>query len=138
MRFGLNKFIDSYFVKIIGFNRYVPWSVLFTYKITSLNDIFKNNKASLSSIICNNIKAPNGIKIANNVLMAPNVVLISANQYPIDYNKHLLVSRISIRSNVCIWAGSLFIKDTPCDVITSRNLCKLLKAKQPNICKTYE
>lgn len=140
--------------KILGRNRHVPWPVHFTSSVVPWQNITKGKKCTPGMMQGCYIQATNGINFGNNVLIAPNVAIISANHDVNDYNVHTTVRPIEIGdnvwiganavilpgtqigSNVVIGAGSVVTKDIPSNVIAAGNPCKVLSGKQPYVGNT--
>jgi acetyltransferase-like isoleucine patch superfamily enzyme len=140
--------------KILGRNRHVPWPVHFTSSVVPWQNITKGNRCAPGMMQGCYIQATNGINFGDNVLIAPNVVIISANHDVDDYNEHsiarpiqigdnvwiganaVILPGVQIGSNVVIGAGSVVTNDIPSNVIAAGNPCKVLSDKQPYVGNT--
>ena len=151
----LNMLKCAFSQKILGINRSVPWPVHFTSTVLLWKNIKLGKNVAPGSSSCCYIQAANGIIFGSNVLIGPNVVIISANHNIDDYEKHVksipieignnvwigansvLLPGIKIGNNVVIGAGSLVNHDIPDNCIAVGNPCAVIREKAPYKGKIY-
>ena len=94
------------------------------------------------------IQAINGIIFGSNILIGPNVCIVSANHDPANYDKYIedppieisdnvwiganstILPSVKIGKNVIIGAGSVVTGDIPDDCIATGNPCLVIKHMQ--------
>lgn len=97
------------------------------------------------------IQAINGIIFGSNILIGPNVCIISANHDPANYDKYIdappieisdnvwiganstILPSVKIGKNVIIGAGSVVTGDIPDDCIATGNPCRAIKQMQTRL-----
>jgi acetyltransferase-like isoleucine patch superfamily enzyme len=139
----------SFFQKILGFNRSVPWPVHFTSQVTSWENIRKGRRVNPGYSTGNYIQAVNGILFGSNIRIGPNVCIISANHDIDDYDFHVktkpieignnvwigancvVLPAVRIGNNVVIGAGSIVGHDIPDNSIAAGNPCRVIREKPP-------
>lgn len=130
--------------KIFRINGEVPWLVHPSSKVTNWQKIKKKENCLPGYSIGNYIQAENGIELGRNVLIGPNVGIISANHSKQDLKKRekappirigdnvwigmnsVILPGIQIGSNVIIGAGSIVTKDIPDYSVAAGNPCKII------------
>jgi acetyltransferase-like isoleucine patch superfamily enzyme len=138
-----------FYQRILMFNWYIPWPVHFTSYIVQPKKINFGKRCSPGSSPFQYIQAGNGIKMGDNVQLAPGVHIISANHELEDYDKHIpgrpimigsnvwigsntvILPEVQIGDNVVIGAGSIVTKDIPSNTIAAGNPCEALREKEP-------
>lgn len=138
-----------FFQKIIGINRSVPWPVHFTSKVVPWKNIKMGRMVNPGLMGGQYIQANNGIVFGTNVLVAPNVCIISGNHDINDYSKHTIANPITIGdnvwigansvilpgvnvgNNVIIAAGSIVTNDIPDNSVAAGNPCRIVSKKPP-------
>ncbi len=137
----------AFFQRIVGFNRLVPWPVYPTSYIQSWRQItIPDNAAPGLSPGCY-IQGPNGIIFGKNVLVGPNVAIISADHDVSDFALHtkaepvrigdnvwigancVILPGVQIGSNVVVGAGSVVDKDLPDNCVAAGNPCRVIRSK---------
>jgi serine acetyltransferase len=135
--------------KLLGINRSVTWPVHFTSNILASRNIKRGSNANPGMMGGCFIEASNGIVFGSNVLIGPNVCIVSANHNADDYSKYdidepitigsnvwigancVVVPGVAIGSNVIIGAGSVVTRDIEDNCIAAGNPCRRIKAKRP-------
>ncbi len=131
------------------FNFFIPWPVHYTSYITSYKNIHFGQFTSPGSGPFQYIQGEGGIKLGDNVQLAPGVHLISANHKHENFHQHLkgkpikigndvwigsntvILPEVEIGNNVIIGAGSIVTKNIPNNSIAVGNPCKVIKEKPP-------
>jgi len=104
-------FLVFFMQKIIGFNRKVPWPVHYTSQIKSYKNITKaTNKNPGRSLGCY-LDGRNGIVIEENVLIGPNVSIISQNHSLTDYDDYIKGKPIKIGKNSILLTGCIILPE---------------------------
>lgn len=146
---SLTLLIYAFPQKLIGINRSVPWPVHFSSYVTHYKKIERGTNTNPGMMLGCFIEASNGLHFGSNVLIGPNVCIISANHKAdnydnIDKNKPITIGNnvwigansvvlpgVSIGDNVIIGAGSIVTKDIPDNSIAVGNPCCKIKEKKP-------
>ena len=139
----------AYRQKLMGTNFSVPWPVHHTSQVNYPNKIKRGNNTNPGIMLGCFIEASNGLNFGSNVLIGPNVCIISANHNPDDYKKcdlappvtigndvwiganSVVVPGVVIGSNVIIGAGSVVTHDIPDNCVAVGNPCRKIKEKKP-------
>lgn len=102
--FSVLKFV--FWQKICRINSSVPWPVHFTSKIIEPSKI-KVSKyfVPLGDSVCNYIDARNGIIVEDNVLVGPQVAIISRNHCKTDYYVYEESKPVVLRKNCWLATG---------------------------------
>jgi acetyltransferase-like isoleucine patch superfamily enzyme len=140
----------AFFQKVMRINGGVPWPVHFTSFVGAWGRV---TKCGISEPLgfspgCY-IQALNGIVLGVNVVIGPNVSIVSANHDPADYDRHVaarpirigdnvwigahsvILPGVEIGSNVIIGAGSVVNEDIPSDSVAVGNPCRVVSKKPP-------
>jgi len=156
---GINPFVvigTVFFLqKIVGFNRFIPWPVHFTSRVTHRKKIKLGTRSFPGFSAHCYIQARNGIIIGNNLRMGPGVGLISANHNIDDYDKWpqekpiqignnvwlgmntVVMPGVTIGDNVVIGANSVVNADIPDNSLAAGIPCKIICEKKPYQGKAY-
>ncbi len=153
-RYPDERYTPSHYIKffiyqkLLRINSRVPWPVHFTSYVTGHENISFGSKCSPGSSLHQYIQGINGIKMGNNVLMAPGVTIISANHDMTEFDKHvkaepitigdnvwiganaIILPGVKIGSNTVIGAGSVVTKDIPNNSIAAGVPCKVIRKNQ--------
>jgi len=97
-----------FFQKIIGFNRWVPWPVHWTSKVTAARNIKRGSRCPGMSHGCH-IDGRNGIVFEENVWVGPRVSIISMNHDVNDYDRYVKSPPIIIRRDCWIGANAIIL-----------------------------
>jgi acetyltransferase-like isoleucine patch superfamily enzyme len=95
--------------KILGFNRMVPWPVDFRSKVRGWRFIEKGIMCDPGDSPGVYINAFGGLKMGDNVAVAPNTTIVTTNHYKYDHRKKSHVKGVSIGSNVWIGANCVIL-----------------------------
>lgn len=95
--------------KILGFNRTVPWPVDFRSKIRGWRHIQKGIMCDPGDNLGIYINAYGGLKLGDNVGIAPNSVIVTTNHDKYDHRKHGPVRGVEIGKNVWIGANCVIL-----------------------------
>jgi acetyltransferase-like isoleucine patch superfamily enzyme len=96
---------DFFFMqKVLGFNRHVPWPVDFRSKIRGWKNIQKGIMCDPADSPGVYINAFGGLKLGDNVAIAPNTTIVTTNHDKYDHRKTSKTKGVQIGSNV--WIGS--------------------------------
>jgi len=96
---------DFFFMqKIMGFNRSVPWPVDFRSKVRGWKNIQKGIMCDPGDSPGVYINAYGGLKLGDNVAIAPNTTIVTTNHYKYDHRKKSKTMGVEIGNNV--WIGS--------------------------------
>ena len=98
--------------KIMGFNRTVPWPVDFRSKVRGWKCIEKGIMCDPGDSPGVYINAYGGLKMGDNVAIAPNTSIVTSNHYKYDHRKISKTVGISIGSNVWIGANCVILPGT--------------------------
>lgn len=138
--------IKTYLVwqKIFRINSEVPWFVHPSSRVTNWQKIRMEESCSPGMSYGCYIQAGNGIELGRNILIGPNVGIISANHDKNDFNKwekgppirigdnvwigmnSVILQGVEIGDNTIIGAGSVVAKNIPRDCIAAGNPCKVI------------
>jgi acetyltransferase-like isoleucine patch superfamily enzyme len=146
---GLTLLTMAFMQRIVGFNRWVPWPVHFTSRVTGWGKIHLGKRVWPGFSAGCYIQARNGIRFGNNIRIAVNVGIISANHVMDDYDQAetgppilvgnnvwigmgvVVLPGVSICDNVVIGAGSIVTHDIPANCVAAGNPCRVLHPKEP-------
>ncbi len=97
--------LRMYFIpqKILRINGGVPWPVDYRSKVINWRMIEKGNFSEPGDNPGTYINASGGLKMGNNVLMGPNVIIATTNHYKYDHSKTSNTKGVTIGNNV--WIG---------------------------------
>ena len=95
--------------KIMGFNRMVPWPVDFRSKVRGWRFIQKGIMCDPGDSPGVYINAFGGLKMGDNVAIAPNVTIVTTNHYKYDHRKKSNTIGVIIGSNVWIGANCVIL-----------------------------
>lgn len=100
-----HQVLRMYFIpqKILRINGGVPWPVDYRSKVINWRMIEKGSFSEPGDNPGTYINATGGLKIGNNVLMGPNVIIATTNHYKYDHNKTSNTKGVTIGNNV--WIG---------------------------------
>ena len=98
----------TFFQKILGFNRGVPWPVHWTSRVTCPSKINRGTRYPGLSMGCH-IDGRNGIKFGKNVCIGPRVSIVSMNHNPNDYYNYIEGEPIIIGENCWLGANSVIL-----------------------------
>lgn len=103
--------LNFIFQRIFGINGNVPWSVNYTSRVTSPENITIGENVGKSFAISGHyyIQAANGIKIGDNTIFASGVGMISANHSKTDLNHWEKEKPIIIGKNCWIGMGAIIL-----------------------------
>lgn len=106
--------LAMYFVsqKILRINGKVPWPVDFRSKVIDWQKIEKGECSEPGDNQGTYINASGGLKIGNNVLMGPNVIIATTNHYKYDHRKTSITKGVEIGDNVWIGGNSSIVAGT--------------------------
>lgn len=108
--YSLKKLALIFFMqKIIGINRKVPWPVHFTSQVKGYKKIKKLTQKNPGSALGCYIDGRNGIIFEKNVLVGPNVSIISRNHSSIFYTEYSENPPIIIRKNSLLSSGCIIL-----------------------------
>ena len=93
----------GFFQKVLGVNRHVNWPVHWTTTVNSVNKIYPGTRTPGLGKNCY-LDGRNGIRIAENVWIAPHVKIISMNHNVNNYYEYINEKPIIIEKNC--WLGS--------------------------------
>jgi hypothetical protein len=130
---------------IFRINSEVPWPVHPSSRVTNWEKIERRGNNNPGASPGCYIQAGNGIILGHNVLIGPNVGIISANHSKNDFKQWKKVQPITIGNNVwigmntvvlpgvsigdnaVIGAGSVVTKDIPANSVAGGNPCKVIR-----------
>lgn len=95
--------------KIMGFNRWVPWPVDFRSKVRGWRFIQKGIMCDPGDSPGVYINAFGGLKMGNNVAVAPNVTIVTTNHNKYDHRKISQTKGVEIGNNVWIGANCVIL-----------------------------
>ncbi|WP_291858232.1 DapH/DapD/GlmU-related protein [Marinilabilia sp.] len=95
--------------KIMGFNRGVPWPVDFRSKVRGWRFIQKGIMCDPGDSPGVYINAYGGLKMGNNVAVAPNVTIVTTNHNKYDHRKISRTKGVEIGNNVWIGANCVIL-----------------------------
>ena len=95
--------------KIMGFNRMVPWPVDFRSKVRGWRCIQKGIMCDPGDSPGVYINAFGGLKLGDNVEIAPNVTIVTTNHNKYDQRKTSPIKGVEIGNNVWIGANSVIL-----------------------------
>ena len=103
-----------YFIpqKVLRINGKVPWPVDYRSKIIDWQKIEKGVFSEPGDNMGTYINASGGLKIGNNVLMGPNVIIATTNHYKYDHRKTSSTKGVVIGDNVWIGANCSIVAGT--------------------------
>ncbi len=102
--------LDFFFMqKIMGFNRMVPWPVDFRSKVRGWKMIQKGIMCDPADSPGVYINAFGGLRLGDNVAIAPNTTIVTTNHYKYDHRKKSSVNGVEIGSNVWIGANCVIL-----------------------------
>ncbi|SEF84936.1 acyltransferase [Parabacteroides chinchillae] len=134
--------------KIVGINRSVPWPVHFTSQVIEWQKIEKGICCDPGDCKGVYINAHGGLKIGNNVEIAPNTVISTVNHHKRDFRKIgykkgitignnvwigancSILAGVTIGDNVVIGAGCTIREDVPSDTVVSQTAESLVYKPQ--------
>ena len=144
----LSEMLYCFFIqKIFRINGNVPWPVYFTSTIMYSKNIETGNNCSPGLSPGCYVQGRCGITFGNNLMMGPNVGIISSNHDMDDYalwveEKPIKIGNnvwlgmgavvlpgVEIGDNVVIAANSVVSKNIPSNVIAAGTPCKVIKEK---------
>jgi acyl-[acyl carrier protein]--UDP-N-acetylglucosamine O-acyltransferase len=104
----------QYFItqKVFRINGKVPWPVDFRSKVIDWQKIEKGTCSEPGDNMGTYINASGGLKIGNNVLMGPNVIIATTNHYKYDHRKTSKTKGVVIGDNVWIGANCSIVAGT--------------------------
>ncbi len=95
--------------KVMGFNRMVPWPVDFRSKVRGWRLIEKGIMCDPGDSPGVYINAHGGLKMGDNVGIAPNTTIVTTNHYKYDHRKISKTMGVKIGSNVWIGANCVIL-----------------------------
>lgn len=98
--------------KILRINGAVPWPVDFRSKVINWKMIEKGICSEPGDNPGTYINASGGLKIGDNVLMGPNVIIATTNHYKYDHRKTSNTKGVEIGNNVWIGANCSIVAGT--------------------------
>jgi acetyltransferase-like isoleucine patch superfamily enzyme len=125
--------------KVIGINRSVPWPVHFTSQVIEWKKIEKGICCDPGDCKGVYINAHGGLKIGNNVEIAPNTIIATVNHYKYDFRKVgykkgvvignnvwigancSILAGVTIGNNVVIGAGCTIRENVPSDTVVCQS-----------------
>jgi acetyltransferase-like isoleucine patch superfamily enzyme len=104
---------DFFFMqKILGFHIMVPWTVDFRSKVRGWKMIQKGIMCDPGDSPGVYINAYGGLKLGDNVAIAPNTTIVTHNHYKYDHRKISSTTGVEIGSNVWIGANCVILPGT--------------------------
>ncbi|PWE00838.1 acyltransferase [Marinilabilia rubra] len=99
----------AFMQKVMGFNRMVPWPVDFRSKLRGWRLIEKGVMCDPGDSPGVYINAHGGLKMGDNVEIAPNTTIVTTNHYKYDQRKTSKTKGVTIGSNVWIGANCVIL-----------------------------
>jgi UDP-3-O-[3-hydroxymyristoyl] glucosamine N-acyltransferase len=142
--------IKTYFIwqKIFRINSDIPWPVHPSSRVTNWEKIERRGNSSPGASLGCYIQAGNGIVLGRNILIGPNVGIISANHSMGDFKNwekttpvtvgdnvwigmnSVILPGVTIGDNVIIGAGSVVSNDIPANTVAAGNPCKVIRKNE--------
>lgn len=134
--------------KIFRINGSVPWPVYFTSKVSAWKNIKKGIICDPGDSMGVYINASGGLRLGNNVEIAPNVTITTTNHHPLDQRRTAskkgitignnvwigancsILAGVTIGNNVVIGAGVVVQTNIPDNIIVKRNGSEIIQIEK--------